>query len=275
MGKDKNLKVVNTFKTYFRLVSVSLQSQMEYRLSFFMMFISHFIVTGFEFLGVFALFGRFGSLKGWVLAEVCLLYGFISMAFAFVEIFTRRIQKLSDYIRSGELDRVLLRPQGNLLQLSGMEINLSRLGRFLQGFLVFCWGMVQLQLDVTLWRMALLLWTFSGAAVLFTGLMIVQGALSFWTVQSLEIMNTLTYGGGEVAQYPMPIYKEWFRGFFTFIVPLACVNYFPMLLFMGKPDPLGSPVWFQAAAPAMGILFFGASLLFWRLGIRKYSSTGS
>jgi ABC-2 type transport system permease protein len=73
----------------------------------------------------------------------------------------------------------------------------------------------------------------------------------------------------------MSIYTRWFRRFFTFIVPLAFVNYFPSLYLMDKPDPLGlSPV-FQLVAPLVGPLFLALSLLFWRIGVQHYQSTGT
>jgi ABC-2 type transport system permease protein len=99
--------------------------------------------------------------------------------------------------------------------------------------------------------------------------------LSFWTTESLEIMNTLTYGGVETAQYPMAIYQQGFRRFFTFVVPLACVAYFPIVAVLGIDDPLGTSRVFQYCAPLAGFAFLGASLALWRIGVRHYTSTGS
>ncbi len=79
----------------------------------------------------------------------------------------------------------------------------------------------------------------------------------------------------QTAQYPISIFPEGMRRFFTFVVPLACVNYFPILLVLGKPDPFGSPRWFQAVSPAAGLFFLQAAVTIWRMGIRRYSSTGS
>ncbi|MEM7016700.1 MAG: ABC-2 family transporter protein, partial [Pseudomonadota bacterium] len=97
----------------------------------------------------------------------------------------------------------------------------------------------------------------------------------FWTTETLEVMNVTTYGGVETAQYPMPIYHSAFRRFFTFVVPLACVGYFPLVAIMGIEDPLGSPVWFQWIAPTAGILFMLVTFRMWRFGVRHYTSTGS
>jgi ABC-2 type transport system permease protein len=88
-------------------------------------------------------------------------------------------------------------------------------------------------------------------------------------------MNTLTYGGTETAQYPLAIYRPWFRRFFTYVVPLGCISYFPAVAIFGIEDPLGSSRAFQIAAPLAGFLFLALALGFWRFGIRRYTSTGS
>lgn len=79
----------------------------------------------------------------------------------------------------------------------------------------------------------------------------------------------------ETGQYPLTIYRAWFRRFFTFVVPLACVNYFPTLAILDRPDPLGTSIYFQCAAPALGLIFLLIALRIWKFGVRHYRSTGS
>ena len=248
---------------------------MEYRASFFMQTLGHFLVTLFEFLAIWALFDRFGSLKGWSLAEVAVFYGTVSVAFAVSEALTRGFDVADRMIRHGDFDRMLLRPRSVVLQLMGYELTLRRVGRLAQGTVVLIFGMVRLNLDVTLAKIGLLAWSMTGGCCLFAGLLVAQATVAFWTTESLEIMNALTYGGIETAQYPMTIYLTWFRRFFTFVVPLACVNYYPVLAVIEKADPLGAPRWLSYVGPAAGIVFLGAALAFWRVGVRHYSSTGS
>jgi ABC-2 type transport system permease protein len=121
----------------------------------------------------------------------------------------------------------------------------------------------------------LLVFALVGGACLFFSLFVLQATICFFTTESLELMNTMTYGGVESAQYPIAIYAPWFRRFFTFVVPLACVSYFPLLAILGRRDPLGSPFWFQCASPAAGVAFLLAALWIWRAGVRHYTSTGS
>jgi ABC-2 type transport system permease protein len=61
----------------------------------------------------------------------------------------------------------------------------------------------------------------------------------------LEIVNCTTYGGVETAQFPITIYRPWFRAFFTFVIPLATINYFPIHALLQMRDPLGSTRWIQ------------------------------
>jgi ABC-2 type transport system permease protein len=102
-------------------------------------------------------------------------------------------------------------------------LRLTRLGRFLQGALVLGIAMGVLDLSWGAREVALLFSAIAGGVAFFLGLVVLQATLAFWTVESLEVANTLTYGGVAAAQYPIEIYSDWFRGFFTFVVPLSCV----------------------------------------------------
>ena len=102
-----------------------------------------------------------------------------------------------------------------------------------------------------------------------------QATLAFWTTETLEIMNAVTYGGVETTQYPLVIYRPWFRKFFTYAVPLAAISYYPSIAIMGRPDPLGSSLLFQYLSPLIGVGFLALSLQVWKIGVRYYRSTGS
>ena len=87
-------------------------------------------------------------------------------------------------------------------------------------------------------------------------------------------MNILTYGGSEMMAHPMHIYPDWLRRTFTYLVPAIFLNYYPALYFLEKPDPLGLSPLLSFIAPLVGVGMLGVALLFWRLGIQHYQSTG-
>ncbi len=258
-----------------RYLAVSLRAQMQYRVSFLLSALGQFLGTAIEFAGLYALFSRFGNLRDWSLWEVALFYGVVNVSFALADSISTGFDRFGDTVKSGDFDRLLLRPRSTVLQLAGQELALRRVGRLVQGAIVLTVAALSLDLEWSAARAALLAAAVLGGLCLFFGLFVVQATIAFWTVESLEIMNTLSYGGVQSASYPMSIYAAPFRRFFTFAVPLACVAYFPVVGLLERPDPLGSPYWWQCIAPLAGPLFLIASLCLWRFGERHYTSTGS
>src|ERR1700722_2359295 len=141
---------MNALRLYLRYVYISLRSQMQDRASFLMQSFSHFLITGSEFLGLAAVFQRFGQIKGWTLPEVGLFYGMISLAFALAEAVPRGFDRFGQLVQSGDFDRVLLRPRSAAFQIMGQEFQLMRIGRFTQGLMVLIWAARVLHIDSTL-----------------------------------------------------------------------------------------------------------------------------
>lgn len=262
-------------RLYGRYIDISFRSQMQYRASFVMLSVGHGLMTGLEFLGIWALFDRFAALDTWSLPEVAFFYGLINIAFALCDACSRGFDAFAATVKSGDFDRLLLRPRSTALQLAGQELTLKRIGRIAQGLVVLLWAADALELAWTPDKLLLVAFAILGGACLFYGLLVLQATLAFWTTESLEIVNAVTYGGVETAQYPLAIYREWFRRFFTYVIPLACVSYYPALGILERPDPLGSGPLFQWLAPTIGLLFFAICLRVWQVGVRHYRSTGS
>ncbi len=264
--------MINSVYLYLRYVSISVRSQMQYKASFVMLSVSAFIINGLEFFGIWILFDRFKTIKGWSFAEIALLYGMVNVAFAISEAGTRGFDLFGRMVKSGDFDRLLVRPRSTIIQLLGQEIQLMRVGRFMQGLVAMTWGITSLSVQWTIAKSLLLIGSILGGACLFGGLFVLQATLSFWTVESLEVANTMTYGGVEATKYPISIYRPWLRRLFTFIVPLAFINYYPSLAILGRPG--GYPL-LNWIAPMIGVLFLVVSFQVWKIGVRHYCSTGS
>jgi ABC-2 type transport system permease protein len=267
--------MVNALFLYLRYLELSLRGQLQYRTSTLMMALGSVMVSVIEFVGIWALFARFGNLRGWTLPQVALLYGLIEVTFAFSHVLSRGIETFPSLLVAGDFDRLLVRPRSTVLQLMGRELAVRRLGRAIQGLTVLIWASGALQVDWSATKVLLLLAAVAGGVCLFLGLNVVEASIAFWTVEPLEMMNAFTDGGAYMAQYPLSIYRGWFRTFFTLVVPLACANYLPALAIMDKADPGGAPSWASWAAPLAGPLFLLLSLGFWRVGVRRHLSTGS
>jgi len=258
---------------YFR---ASVHAQAQYPGSLAMLSLGAFVANFVDVIAIAALFARFGQVKGWTFGEVAMFYGVVSVAFAFADFLSRGFDVLgTEFIRTGAFDRLLLRPRSLTVQLVGHDPRLSRVGRLAQGLAALALATVALKFRWDASAVALAAWTVLGGVALFSGIFMLQATLAFWTVESLEVANLLTYGGVQAAQFPLSLYAEWFRGVLIFIVPLGCVAYFPVVGLLGRHDPLGAPDWFLPLAPAAGFAFLAAALAVWRVGVRHYTSTGS
>ena len=259
-----------------RYCSASLRAQAQYPGNVLLLAVGQFFATIIDVVAIWALFDRFGSVQGWRFGDVAMFFGIVSISFAVADFLSRGFDVLGgEFIKTGNFDRVLLRPRTATLQLIGHDFRLSRAGRFLQGVAVTAIATASLDFQWGASSILLALWTIIGGVALFFGLMVFQGALSFWTTESLEAMNLLTYGGVQAAQFPLSIYERWFSSFLIFVVPLGCVAYFPVLALLGLSDPLGAPDWLLPLTPLAGFAFLALSFLAWRAGVRKYTSTGS
>ena len=254
---------------YVRYLAISLRAQLAYRATFAMKTIGHLLVTGVEFFGIWALFARFGNLAGWTLPGVALIYGLVDVAFSVSDGLSRGFDKLDVLLKQGDFDRMLLRPRSTVLQLLGYELQLMRIGRLTQGLAVLIWASRSFAWSSG--SVALLVLAIAGTCSVFVGLVVLQATSAFWTIESLEAWNALTYGGNYASQYPMSIYRTWFRRFFTAVVPLAATAYYPACAILGR-SPLDT---WHVLAPLAGPAFLALSFAVWRVGVRHHASTGT
>lgn len=266
---------MNGFSLYWRFIAVSIRSEMLYPGSFLLRLTSQFIVTIIEFAGLWALFARFNHVRGWSFAQVALFYAVAAISFAIADGLSRGFDNVGPLlIKTGNFDRILLRPRSTALQITGRDFALSSAGRLLQGFVALAVAVTLLKPGWGVAQWLLLAWGAAGGAALFFSLKMLEGVMSFWTTEGLEVVNTLTYGGEAAAQYPLNIYAAWFRKFLIYFVPIGCSLYFPVALVLGRAAP-GVPDWLAVAAPSTGLVFLSLALTAWRIGIRHYTSTGS
>jgi ABC-2 type transport system permease protein len=250
---------------------------MQYRLAFLLEALTTAFATALAFLTVVLVLDQFEDIGGWTLGEVAFLYGMAETAFGVMDMVFSGFDpaNFGARIRLGSLDQMMLRPAGLTLQVLASDFQTRRIGRIAQGGLILAYALSRPGIDWDLPRLLYLPLVFAGLVAFFGGLFITGSTFSFWTTESIEIVNIFTYGGTEMISYPMHIYQDWMVRFFTFVVPAIFLNYLPALYFLGKPDPFGFPALARFLAPAAGFGMLGLALAFWRYGLRRYQSTGT
>jgi len=258
-----------------RIMGVRWCGQMSYRASFWMQIVSNLIINVAEILALFAMFYRFDSMGGWTLPEVAFLHAISMIMFSIADTLVVGLNSVPSQIRQGEFDRVLIRPMSSWLQSVVSEVSLRHLGQFAQGVLILSFALSRLSIDWTAGKGLMLLVALISGIALFAALFTVEAILSFWTVNGVEAVNAFTYGGSDLAQFPLHIFNRGLRFLFLWVIPVGFVSFYPSLFILGKDDPLGAPEGFMFAGPIIIAIFCLLIAKGWQVAIRHYRSTGS
>ncbi|MBT2382642.1 ABC transporter permease [Streptomyces sp. ISL-11] len=266
---------VEGLRAYGLVVAMWVRSTMAYRVSFVLTTLGNLAVTGLDFVAILLMFAHVDALGGFSLPEIALLYGTSSASLGLADLAFGRTDRIGRRVRDGSFDILLLRPVPVLAQVAADRFALRRAGRIVQGAAVLGWGMARVDVAWTLPKALFVAVTVVGGAAIFAAVYVAGAAFQFWASDAAEVQSSFTYGGSTMLQYPPTIFAaELVRGV-TFVVPLAFVNWLPVLRLLGREDPLGLPGWVDFCGPLVAVVMLTAAGLAWRAGLRSYRSTGS
>jgi len=265
---------MDTLKYGMHASRMLLKSHLQYFSSFFWHTISMAVMTGGELGAVLLLFGRFHSLGQWSGGEIFLFFGMMQFAFSLVECFGRGISSFGSMVQSGGFDTVLLRPRNAFVQVLFGQMDPRRLGSALVGLTAIIMATRLTGLVWTLSKLLCLLLALMGTFALFLGLFLIEAVLCIFSVKSIEIVNILTYGGRTACQYPIDIYPRPMRALFLYVAPIGLTLHLPAAYILEK-SLLGEAHWMAFISPMAGFIVLAVMLLVWRIGVKKYRSTGS
>lgn len=259
--------------SYFRLAWTWTRAAMAYPASFALMTVLGLLVAGTDVAVILIIFANTTSLAGFSRAETLFLYGTANLAFCLCDMFVSNLDRISQHIKAGTFDTMLIRPVSTWIQMAADRFLPTRVGRVLQAGIVLGYSISALDLGAgRLWMVPVMIAT---GVVIFASLWTLAGAVQFVLTDAPEVTSAFTYGSGQLTQYPLAIYgRELVRGV-TYGLPLAFVNWQPALYVLGRDDPFGTPGFMRFLGPVAALVLALFAGFAWRLGIRHYRSTGS
>lgn len=257
-------------RLYFHYVSINIRCTMQYKASFLLTAIGQFLVSFTIFLGIFFMFQRFSKVDGFTYSEVLLCFAIMLMEFSLAEMFARGFDQFSGLVKTGEFDRILVRPRNEIIQVLGSKFELTRIGRMMQAVVMFIYGIAKSEITWSVTKLLTVVFMLAGGTVVFTALFLIYAALCFFTLDGLEFMNIFTDGAREFGKYPVGVYGNGILIFATFCIPYALVQYYPLLYILGRRTEI-----FLMFLPVLACWFIVPALLLWRFGVRHYKSSGS
>jgi len=266
---------MDTVRLYIRSMGILIRSQLQYPLSFFMQTVAQLVMEGGELLAVILLMDRFDRLYRWTPGDLYFFFGLMSMTFYLTECFGRGITgNFPSMVRTGQLDTLLVRPRGILTQVMCSAVDPRRVTCILVGLVSLAAGSRMSGVVWSLKNLLLLLESVLCGFFLVLGLFLIEAVLCVHSVKSVELANTLTYGGRSACQYPADIFPRALRTLFTVIAPFALVMHVPASHILGKPI-FGWPQWAAFVSPLAGPAVFMIMRASFQGAMRYYRSTGS
>lgn len=209
-------------------------------------------------------------IAGWTEAEAMVLTGtFGVIQGLFGVVFHRNLGRLPEMVRLGTLDFVVTQPVSSLFLVSTRQINLEGLGSTAGGLLVMLHGLSLAGTSPSLPNAAAYFFLAGCGWIIYYSVYALLMTLSFWLIriENLAVFSDTLF---DMARYPADIYQGWARRLFVYALPLVLVASFPTQALFGN-----LPTQWLIISPALAAAFFLASLAFWRIGIRAYSSASS
>lgn len=249
---------------------MELKSQMQYKASFLLTAVGQFVTAFTSFFGIAFLFGRISGVDDFTYGQVLLCFSVIMMSFAIGEMVGGGLAVFPGMLREGSMDRILVRPRSVILQVIMPNMDLSRLGLLVQAAIVLGIAVPVSGVAWTWQKVLVFALMVLCGSVMFFCLFLLVASIAFFTLQSLEFLDIFTYGMRDFGKYPFSVYGDTVLRFLTFVIPLALVQYYPLLYLLDR----GEGIWYMVS-PLLSLLFAVPSWLLYKTGLKNYKSAGS
>jgi ABC-2 type transport system permease protein len=263
-------------KTILYLKFKSLQAKLAYPASFAMQTASIALIGLLGIPSLLLLTRAFPSIGGWDFYMLGFMIALKQMAGGIHHALFFSFYQHRELIRTGEFDRMLVRPVHPLLQIMAGSLDLSAIGSFVPGLVLFC---ITYRAAAIEWRPAnalfLAIVVLSGAVIEWS-VYLFFSALDFWVEEEESLGNIpdTVFRESAVLYYPVHIYSRALAFVITFVFPYAFIAYYPTLHFFQLDVEL-YPRAFAYLTPLVALVSTAIAVAFWSFGLRHYQSTGT
>jgi ABC-2 type transport system permease protein len=222
-----------------------------------------------SFIGV--LYLHTDSIGTWTKWQVVMLIGashFIQQLYQ--AFFLINCSNLSELVRSGKLDFLLLWPANTRFIVSLRQVDLGAFVNAGTALAIMAYAARQLQLVPSFGQIAGFLVLCGVGILVHYSLMFMLAAISFWTIRAQGIVWGY-YNLFQIARIPDEAFSGLFKAVFTFALPMLLVSNVPVRLLTSKLASVELPL--IMLGMAVGCWF--ASQWFWRVSLRRYTSASS
>jgi len=261
------------FRLFFLYSRFTLKTTLQARAGIVLFLAGKLFRFLFLFLFIFILFGKTKVIQGYSLNQALIFYLTFNVVDSLTQILFREVYRFRPLVVSGTFDMVLLKPMHPFTKIlfggiDFMDIIFVIPYFFLVIFffiktVVFPHSLFLIPYSIFIYIIFIL-----NSLILACAFHIVVLALGILTTEVDHTIMIYRDVMG-IGKFPMEIYKEPIRSFFTFAVPVGIMMSFPTKALFGLLS--GPFIWYACGISLGGLLF---SLLLWNFALRRYQSWG-
>lgn len=256
---------------YGELWKNSVVREMQFKVNFILWILVELLWFGLQLTFIAVIYSHTDRIGDWSQWQVVFLMGtstFVQQLFT--AIFLTNLTQLSENIRTGKLDFMLLLPVNTRFLISLRQVDL---GGFINagvavGVMIYAGQKLGLSPSGAHVLGFILL---SGASLMVHySLMLMLAASSFWTVRAQGVVWGY-YNLFNIARLPDAAFRGAFKAFFTYALPMLLVANVPAKLVTQKLESTGE----MLLLVLISTLLFAISEVVWRWSVRHYTSASS
>ncbi len=256
---------------YAALWKNSVVREMGFKANFLLWIVVEMLWFALQLSFMFVIYSHTDRIGTWSKWQVVMLLGashFIQQIFT--AIFLTNCTQLSELIRTGKLDFMLLLPVNTRFMISFRQVDLGGFVNAASAVAVMIYAASQLRLSPTWVQVVGFVLLAAVSILVHYSLMFLLASVSFWTVRAQGIVWGY-YNLFNIARLPDEAFRGLFKVVFTFALPMLLVANVPVKLLVHK---LSSPLELLVLL-GMAMVCLALSEGVWRASVRHYTSASS
>lgn len=248
-----------------------IMAQMEYRFNFFISFFLDcaFLATRLVYVLIINESGI--EINGWTSDGIILHIGVFTMLSGIYALcFVNNFFKISDYVRTGELDIYITKPISSQFMTTMRYVDFGMaIPDFFGGIIIVAIAWKRLNLDLDILTIMGFIGLLLCSSIVMYAIFLLPHVISFWIIKN-KALKVISDSLFEFNNMPMIIYNKILQVTGIFILPIFTIANFPSMFLLGKLNGFFA-IW-AIVVPIISMLVIR---LIWKKGMMSYTSTGS
>lgn len=255
-------RLKNELKFLKTLAGVNLASAMEYRASFLSQIFGMMINNGIYFVFWLIFFDRFGTIRGYNIDEIYLLFAIVTFGYGIAYMFAGNTSgNLAYLIAQGRLDYYLVFPRNLLLHVVFSRMIVSAIGDLTFGVVAYLFTGRFQPIEILLFLLLSVL-----VALVLIAFAILAGSLAFFMGNSQQASHQLNMTLLTFSLYPNSLFSGAARFMLYTIVPAAFVGAVPVQIIQERNGLL------LLGLVGVVVVMWGVATAVFYIGLRRYES---